>query len=188
MIKEGVEEEKEDEEENTNLINTNKQKLEHNDSYLLEKIDSLGDSKDNVENENIPILAGFSQFRNTINSFNNKKFMFHKLHNKLRDTIAIKNDYINEAKVVGKLPVPYLSTIKLFSNLRKYKAPFEKIVIIAAISDQITESATTFWSEMEKYIKKDFLSIEVDEIMAIFLFIVIRCQMKSIAAYSSFSK
>ena len=55
---------------------------------------------------------------------------------------------------MGKLPVPYLSAIKLFSNLKKYKAPFEKIVIIAAISDQITESATTFWSEMEKYIKK----------------------------------
>ena len=114
--------------------------------------------------------------------------MFPQLHNKLRDTIAIKNDYINEAKVVGKLPVPYLSAIKLFSNLRKYKTPFEKIVIIAAISEQITESATTFWSEMEKYIKKDFLSIEADEIMAIFLFIVIRCQMKSIASYSSFSK
>ena len=106
----------------------------------------IDDSKDNVENKNIPIFAGYSQFRNTINSFNNKKFMFPKLHNKLRDTIAIKNDYINEAKVVGKLPVPYLSTIKLFSNLRKYKAPFEKIVIIAAISEQITESATTFWS------------------------------------------
>ena len=110
--------------------------------------------------------------------------MFPKLHNKLRDTIAIKNDYINEAKVVGKLPVPYLSAIKLFSNLKKYKAPFEKIVIIAAISDQITESATTFWSEMEKYIKKDFLSIEADEIMAIFLFIVIRCQMPEILIFS----
>ena len=51
MIKEGDEEEKEDEEENINLINTNKQKLEHNDLYLLEKIDSLDDSKDNVENK-----------------------------------------------------------------------------------------------------------------------------------------
>ena len=60
MIKEGEEEEKEDEEENINLINTNKQKLEHNDLYLLEKIDSLDDSKDNVENKIIPIFPGFS--------------------------------------------------------------------------------------------------------------------------------
>lgn len=180
LIKEGEEEEKEDDDnENNNLINTSQNK---DGSYLLEKINSLDDSK--VDNENIPIYAGFSQIRNTINSFNNKKFLFPKLHNKLRDTIAIKNDFINEAKVVGKLPVPYLSAIKLFSNLKKYKAPFEKIVIIAAISDQITESATTFWSEMEKYIKKDFLSIEADEIMAIFLFIVIRCQMPEIIIFS----
>ena len=37
---------------------------------------------------------------------------------------------------------------------------------------------------MEKYIKKDFLSIEVDEMMAIFLFIVIRCQMPEIIIFS----
>ena len=80
--------------------------------------------------------------------------------------------------------MPYLSAIKLLTTLKKYKAPFEKIVIIAAISDQITESATTFWSEMEKYIKKDFLSIEADEIMAIFLFIVIRSQMPEIIIFS----
>jgi hypothetical protein len=184
LIKEGEEEEKEDEEETGNLINTSMTKEQHNDSYLLEKINSLDDSKGDADVENIPIFAGFSQFRNTVNSFNNKKFMFPKLHNKLRDTIAIKNDYINEAKTVGKLPVPYLSAIKLFSTLKKYKAPFEKIVIIAAISDQITESATTFWSEMEKYTKKDFLSIEADEIMAIFLFIVIRCQMPEIIIFS----
>ena len=58
--------------------------------------------------------------------------------------------------------MPYLSAIKLFSTLKKYKAPFEKIVIIAAISDQITESATTFWSEMEKYIKKDYLLTQTE--------------------------
>ena len=174
-LKEGDEEEK-DEDDEDNDIKTKEKDNQHNESgYLLEKIDLLDDSKEDNDNDNIPIFSGFSQFRNTINSFNNKKFMFPKLHNKLRDTIAIKNDYINEAKTVGKLPVPYLSAIKLFSNLKKYKAPFEKIVIIATNSDQITESATTFWSEMEKYIKKDFLSIKADEIMAIFLFIVIRC-------------
>ena len=182
LIKEGDEEEKEDDEEE---INTNKKENANNESgYLLEKINSLDESKGDNDNDNVPIYTGFSQFRNTVNSFINKKFMFPKLHNKLRDTIAIKDQYISEAKVVGKLPVPYLSAIKLLTNLKKYKAPFEKIVIIAAISDQITEAATTFWSEMEKYIKKDFLSIEVDEMMAIFLFIVIRTQMPEIIIFS----
>jgi hypothetical protein len=136
------------------------------------------------DNKNIPLYAGFAQIRNTINSFNNKKFLFPKLHNKLRDTIAIKDQYINEVKVVGKLPVPYLSAIKLLKSLKKYKAPFEKIVIIAAISDQITESASTFWNEMEKYIKNSFLFIEADEIMTIFLFIMIKSQMPEIIIFS----
>ena len=172
LIKEGDEEEKEDEEEE---IKTNqKENIDNDSGYLLAKID-LSDDKGDADN--VPLYAGLSHFRNTINSFfNNKKIMFPKLHNKLRDTIAIKDQYISEVKVAGKLPVPYLSAIKLLTTLKKYKAPFEKIVIIAAISDQITECATTFWSEMEKYIKKDFLSIEADEIMAIFLFIVIRSQ------------
>ena len=182
LIKEGDEEEKEDDEEE---INTNKKENLNNESrYLLEKINLLDESIGDNDNDNVPIFSGFSQFRNTVNSFNNKKFMFPKLHNKLRDTIAIKDQYISEAKVVGKLPVPYLSAIKLLTNLKKYKAPFEKIVIMAAISDQITEAATTFWSEMEKYIKKDFLSIEVDEMMAIFLFIVIKTQMPEIIIFS----
>ena len=182
LIKEGDEEEKEDDEENLEL-NPNENK--NNESgYLLEKLDLLDDSKGDNDNDNVPIMSGLTQFRNTVKSFNNKKFMFPKLHNKLRDTIAIKDEYINEAKVVGKLPVPYLSAIKLLTNLKKYKAPFEKIVIIAAISDQITESVTTFWSEMEKYIKKDFLSIEADEIMAIFLFVVIKTQMPEIIIFS----
>ena len=180
LIKEGDEEEKEDEEEE---IKTNqKENIDNDPPYLLAKIDL---SEDKGEDDNVPLYAGLSHFRNTINSFfNNKKIMFTKLHNKLRDTIAIKDQYISEVKVAGKLPVPYLSAIKLLTTLKKYKAPFEKIVIIAAISDQITECATTFWSEMEKYIKKDFLSIEADEIMAIFLFIVIRSQMPEIIVFS----
>ena len=158
--------------------------LELQKKILKEKREEKEDDEEEDDNENAPIFIGLAQFRNTINSFNNKKMMFPKLHNKLRDTIAIKDQYISEVKVAGKLPVPYLSAIKLLTTLKKYKAPFEKIVIIAAISDQITESATTFWSEMEKYIKKDFLSIEADEIMAIFLFIVIRSQMPEIIIFS----
>jgi len=179
LIKEGDEEEKEDDEEEIKTNQKGKGNSDDGSEYLLEKIGIPDD------NYNAPIFSGLAQFRNTIsNSFNNKKMMFPKLHNKLRDTIAIKDQYISEVKVAGKLPVPYLSAIKLLTTLKKYKAPFEKIVIIAAISDQITESATTFWSEMEKYIKKDFLSIEADEIMAIFLFIVIRSQMPEIIIFS----
>ena len=195
LIKEGEEyEEKDDEDKiiNTdtkknNIINNfnndeiKKPNQNESQGYLLENINSAF-FDDKIEN--IPMIGGLIQIRNTINSFNNKQFLFPKLHNKLRDTIAIKDQYISEAKGGGKLPVPYSSAIKLLSTLKKYKAPFEKIVIIAAISDQVTECATNFWSQMEKYTKKDFLSIEADEIMTIFLFIMIRCQMPEIIIFS----
>ena len=45
------------------------------------------------------------------------------------------------------------------------KAPFEKIIIITSIND------------MEKYIKNNFLFIKADEIMTIFLLIMIKSQM-----------
>ena len=135
-------------------------------------------------NENITNMNMVPQVRNTIDSFNLKKFLYPKLHKKLRDTITEKNYSIIEVKSQGKLPIPYLSAIKLLSSIKKYKAPFEKIVIIAALSDQITEAASTFWADMEKYIKKDFLCIEGDELMAIFLFIIIKCQMPELIIFS----
>ena len=191
LIKEGDEEEKEEEDNIITNTTDNKfknkiksQEIDKKDDgdYLLENIHS--EMFDDSKNENVPLYAGFAQIRNTINSFNNRKFLFPKLHNKLRDTIAIKDQYISEAKVIGKLPVPYLSAIKLLTTLKKYKSPFEKIVIIAAISDQIMECATSFWSEMDKYIKTGYLSIEADEIMTIFLFIMIKCQMPEIIIFS----
>jgi len=182
LIKEGDEEEKDDEE---NIISTDskikKQRNDESSIYLLEKINAEM-LDDNVND--VPNYAGFAQIRNTINLFNSKKFLYPKLHNKLRDTISKKDQFIKEAKAIGKLPVPYLSAIKLLNSLKKYKAPFEKIVIIAAISDQITECASSFWSEMENYIKNSFLFIEADEIMTIFLYIMIRSQMPEIIVFS----
>ena len=182
LIKEGDEEEKDDEE---NIISADskikKQRNDESSIYLLEKINAEM-LDDNVND--VPNYAGFAQIRNTINLFNSKKFLYPKLHNKLRDTISKKDQFIKEAKAIGKLPVPYLSAIKLLNSLKKYKAPFEKIVIIAAISDQITECASSFWSEMENYIKNSFLFIEADEIMTIFLYIMIRSQMPEIIVFS----
>ena len=89
-----------------------------------------------------------------------------------------KNQYLN-----NNLPLPYLSAINLMKSIKKYKTPFEKIILIAAISDQIMENATNFWKDMEPYIEKDYLFIEADEIMTIFLYIIIQSQMPEILLY-----
>jgi hypothetical protein len=118
--------------------------------------------------------------RNSVNNFNNKIYFFPKLHEQLK-----KNINSNESKkkknskfnIDDDLPIPYYSAIRLMKSIKKYKTPFEKIILIAAISDQITECASSFWKGMENYIEKDFLFIEADEIMSIFLYIMIQSQM-----------
>ena len=155
--------------DNINDLNNDKEE----DDYLLEKIndDISIDTKMDVIANNIVHI------RNTINSFNNKKYLFPKIRKNLQDTLSLNDKYIQEAKASGKLPIPFSSAINLLKNIRNFKTPFEKIVILAALSDQITESVSTFWNSMMNYIKNSYLFIEADEIMAIFVFIIIKAQM-----------
>ena len=143
------------------------------DDYLLEKINE----DISIDTKLDAVSGGLIHLRNTVNNFNNKTYLFPKIRKNLRDTLALNDQYIREAKASGKIPMPYFSAVNLLKNVRNYKTPFEKIVILASLSDQITESVSTFWSSMMKYIKNSFLFIEADEIMAIFVFIVIKSQM-----------
>jgi hypothetical protein len=185
QIKE-TEDEKENEDDNDKssknncIINTTKEPdnkinsfKDEEDDYLLAKINE----DFSVDFKMDALSGGFLHLRNTINSFNNKKYLFPKIRENIRDTLTLNDQYIKEAKASGKLPVPYYSAINLLKNIKNYKTPFEKIVILAALSDQVMESVSTFWSSMQNYVKNTFLNIEADEIMSIFVFIVIRAQM-----------
>ena len=151
-------------------IKINNKNEDEDDIYLLEKVNEESiDAKD-------ALSVGFTHLRNTVNCFNNKKYLFPKISKNLRDTLALNDKYIIEAKNSGKLPVPYYSAINLLKNVKNYRTPFEKIVILAALNDQITESVTTFWNSMKNYIKNSYLTIEADEMMTIFAFITIKAQ------------
>ena len=138
--------------------------------YLLSKL------KDEDISMDMKIEGEMDILRKTINNFNSKKYLFPQIRNKIRDTLAENEQYIKEAKLSGKLPMPYFSAINLLKKLHSFKTPFEKIIILAAINDQITESVMSFWSTMTKYIKNSFLFIEADELKSIFLYIFIHAQ------------
>ena len=151
------------------------------DDYILERLSFLEDSRNEMYYNSI------NQLRNSINNFNNKIYFFPKLNQKLKNISMIENNNYQFSNIMNKndntLPIPYLSAINLLRGMKKYKTPFEKIIIIAAISDQIMENATSFWKDMEPYIEKDYLFIEADEIMTIFLYIIIQSQMPEILLY-----
>ena len=165
----------------TKLSNTFK-----DDDFMLERLSFLEDSKNEL------YYNPQSQMRNSVNNFNNKVYFFPKIHNKLKNNMlkyekkrSIFNKNENQE---SKLPIPYISAINLLKSIKKYKTPFEKIILIAAISDQIMESATSFWKDMESYIEKDYLFIEADEIINIFLYIIIHSQMPEILLYCKIIK
>ena len=73
-----------------------------------------------------------------------------------------------------RISYPYETAIQLLKQIKKYKTPFEKMMIIASISNEITDCINDFWQEMENYIKKDLLGIEAEQIMTIFIYIIIK--------------
>jgi hypothetical protein len=86
------------------------------------------------------------------------------------------------------LSYPYETAIQLLKQIRRYKTPFEKMMIIASISNEITDCINDFWTEMENYIKKDFLGIEAEQIMTIFIYIIIQSGLTDIFVHCKMIK
>ena len=159
---------------NNNIINKINED-DDDDDYLLSKL-----KEEDISSLDPKMEEGENYIRKTISNFNSKKYLFPQIREKIRDTLAQNEEYIKEAKMSGKLSLPYYSAINLMKKIRSFKTPFEKIIILAALNDQITESVLSFWSKMMKYIKSSYLFIEADELKSIFLYIFIKAQMPEI--------
>ena len=150
-------------------------RLGNDDNYLLERLSFL----ENSINDTYYNPANY--IRNSINNFNNKTYFFPKLNKQLKNSINLNENG-------SKLPLPYISAINLMKSLTKYKTPFEKIILLAAINDQIMESVTSFWKDMTPYIETQYLCIEGDELQNIFIYIIIQSQMPELFLYCKLIK
>lgn len=181
VIGENEDEKEEDEEEKDEVTNKSGILITTNmdTSNATDKKDDLSNNPlygNKFDRDSINFMNN-RQSRLSVQSFNNKQFNFPKLHQNLRDTIGRQNFYVSNALQSDKIPKSYASAIELLRSIRKYRTPFEKMMIIASISDEITECVNNFWNDMNKYIKSTFLNIEADELMTIFLFIIIKSGM-----------
>lgn len=86
------------------------------------------------------------------------------------------------------LSYPYETAIQLLKQIKKYKTPFEKMMIIASISNEITECINDFWRNLNNYIKNDLLNLEIDQLMAIFIYIIIKSQIFDISVHCKIIK
>jgi hypothetical protein len=82
----------------------------------------------------------------------------------------------------------YEQAIKMLKSVRKYRVPFEKMMIIATISSEITDCVNNFWKDMENVITSSLLNIDADELMTIFIYIVIKSHMTDLLIHSKLIK
>jgi len=140
-----------------NIINTNENKDKNDEqNYLFAK--KSGGSQDEYDSN--VIIRDSNAVQKNIMPFIPEKFIG-------RVSYMRKNndDFIS---------YPYETAIQLLKQIKKYKTPFEKMMIIASISNEITDCINDFWNQLESYIKKDLLGIEAEQIVTIFIYIIIQ--------------
>ena len=84
--------------------------------------------------------------------------------------------------------VPYGQAIEFIKKISDFKVPLEKLIIVASVSSLITESVNNYWKKMERFIQPSMLSIDADELMTIFMYIVFKCHMDSLFVHADFIK
>ena len=157
---------------NTNKNQNMNKKPEKNDFLFPKKIAS--EYTEDTNDPNMFIIRDANVEKKNI-----VPFMPEKILGRVSYMRQNKGDFLND---------PYDTAIGLLKQIEKYKTPFEKMMIIANISNEITDCINDFWQEMEQYIKKDFLSIEAEQIMTIFIYVIIKSGISNIFVHCKLIK
>ena len=91
-------------------------------------------------------------------------------------------------KNIEYLSYPYETAIQLLKQVQKFKTPFEKMMIFASISSEITECINDFWKDLSGYIDNNLLNLEIDQLMSIFIYIIIQAQIPDICVHCKMIK
>ena len=171
-----------------NYIDTSKSELnsetEKDESDILQKktfksikkqpICTLDESFINIENDNNDLDKTFDQ----------------KEHINLSRKILPKLDKIineNENEII-KDEQPYILAINYLRQIYSYKAPLEKLIIIAYVSVLMTQSVEKYWIKRKDEIPHNFLNLDADEIMSIYLYIIYKLNSPSIICHIEMMK
>lgn len=70
----------------------------------------------------------------------------------------------------------YNTVVTMMHGLKHAKTPFDKMMIIASMSTEINQCVDTYWNNMDNCLPNYFLSINADEFLSLFIFVVIKAQ------------
>ena len=77
----------------------------------------------------------------------------------------------NKNKIDG-----YNTVVTMLHGLKHARTPFDKMMIIASMSTEINQCVDTYWNNMDNCLPNYFLSINADEFLSLFIFVVIKAQ------------
>ena len=126
----------------------------------------------------------------------NSKFCLDKETYKIQMNFIKKNniklsenelDYIQNF-FNSKEYIPYKSCIDLIKTIKMVKAPIDKINVLYSMGNEVIENINKIWKPLEKHLPKNYLSVDGDELIKIFCYILIKAKMPEILSHLSFIK
>ena len=134
------------------------------------------------QKERRPTIKTYKEFIDKINSPNTtliEKFEDDMDENPSQLDIPKLEDLNNDLKI------PYGEAIEYIQKINEYHAPLDKLTVIALTSVLINDSIDEFWKET-KNISAKFLTIDADQLMSIYLYIVNNMNLSSIYNHLDF--
>ena len=119
-----------------------------------------------------------------------------------QDTVDFQLNFINQKKInlseedlnaiknyISKKDyTPYQTSIDLIKKVKLHQAPFEKMEVLYSMGNDVIENINDIWKPLEKFLPKNFLSVDGDELIKIFAYILIKSKMPEILSHLSFIK
>ena len=104
--------------------------------------------------------------------------------------IELIEDELNEIKnyISKKDYIPYQTSIDLIKKVKLHQAPFDKMNVLYSMGNDVIENINNIWKPLEKFLPKNFLSVDGDELIKIFAYILIKAKMPEILSHLSFIK
>ena len=175
-LMEKLTEEKNNENKNKNL---DKEKKEEEDIIItttpikkIEKEDDINEMKINI---------------NDITN-SNEKFSINENFKVTSDTgkLNIFTEDIFKNKISLNSNEPYYEAILYIKKIIDFKVPLHKLIVVASLSNVITGCVNKFWKNMDNIIKPEMLSIDSDELMSIFIYIIYKCKISALLIHADF--
>ena len=115
-------------------------------------------------------------------NINMKKRLLDDLENSILPNLPLE---INENEVI--IPdEPYSFAINYLRQIINYKVPLEKLIIISYLSVLIMNNIDKYWQSRKDKLPSNFLNLDADEIMSIYLYIIYKANFSTIVDHIDF--